>query len=85
MPRVQLRGSVSTLTLWRVARRQRRCIFCGHAIQPGVRYAYLSLPPHSDIGNRTWWHAAGHGADSSACEAYWDADPYAPVSELMAR
>lgn len=47
------------------ARRSRRYRWCREPwgqwahdtqIRPGDLYAQLSLPPHGDIGNTTWWH-----------------------------
>lgn len=29
-------------------------------IQPGDRYVLASLPPDTDVGNTTWWHARFH-------------------------
>lgn len=48
------------LTVIRTARKRHWCnsesFACTTSIQPGDRYAYSSLPPHSEIGNETWWH-----------------------------
>lgn len=53
------------------ARREYRCERqCGAPIQEGSRYTVASLPPHSDIGNTSWWSIRIHGRDYDDCPTY---------------
>jgi hypothetical protein len=45
----------------RTLRKRRRCdghLSDPHMIEAGQQVVWSSLPPHSDIGNTGWWHAA---------------------------
>ena len=66
------------ITVIRTARKAHRCDTRSHncvgTIQPGKRYAYSSLPPNSEIGNREWWHARTCAACAKTFSRAYDAE-----------